>query len=58
MPAVEHVVRRAPKLERAEPARVAFEQGRVRIKEPNPLERQWPDPGGVDWAFTDARKQR
>jgi hypothetical protein len=59
MPAVErHVIRRSAKAERAEPARVAFEQGRVRIKKPHPMEREWPDRYGVEWAFQDARKVR
>ena len=58
MPAVQHVVRRqrAPKSAIVDQARADFASGRVRLVEPT--KPAWPDPGGVEWAFQDARKQR
>lgn len=52
MPVVQHVVKRRI----VEQVRNDFVTERVRIvRQPKA---PWPEPGGVEWAFQDARKQR
>ena len=52
------VIRRS-KVERAAPARAAFESGRVRLRPKRPVsEYVWPEPGAIEGLFREARKQR